>query len=780
MSEGKSFDKKRHVLTVYVKNELVSTVGLDDFNKESITFGRARDNDIIIISSIVSAHHGVFERKNGGYQVQDLDSTNGIVFNGDIRQQVELQNGDSIRIDDANNPHNEGIMLLYSILNLDSEEKWGEYLLKDNDQVTIGRYKASNIFLNHSSVSKNHAKINYKNNVWTIEDLNSTNGTFVNGKIVNAKMVLKTNDIILIADSKIVFKGDKLLYSTFSKGLGIDVLSVMKKVKEKGHLFKGGVHKILVEDVSISIKPGELVALVGGSGAGKSTLMDCMNGFRKATEGQILVNGDDFYVNYESYKSILGYVPQQDIVYDLLTVQKMLDYAAMLRMPEDTLADERKEQIKRTIKSVELEGKEDLVIKKLSGGQRKRVSIAVELLSDPKLFYLDEPTSGLDPGMERNIMYLLKNLSNTGKTILLVTHAMSNLNLCDKIAFMGKGGKLCYFGTPEGALEFFGVREFADIFNMINSDSLEWQKKFMKSNYYIYQKSLSNKKVENVGTNKSKKPKILKQFLILVRRYTRITLSDKQRFIMLIIQAPFIAMLIGIVSKRDSFEVYESSKQVLFTLVCSAIWIGVLNSIQEVCKERTVLKREVAVNLRILPYIMSKVVVLGILCLLQSVLLVSVVSLFIKVPQTSFTGSMFLEVILITCVTAMTATSMGLLVSALVANSDRAMGLAPLLLIPQILFSGVLFKLKGITELISYFAVSRWSMAGFGILFDINKLPLSVTVENPGFPMPKRVVDKMFERSFQNLTINGGILILFGIICLILGIIALNKTLKKS
>jgi uncharacterized membrane protein YgdD (TMEM256/DUF423 family) len=141
---------------------------------------------------------------------------------------------------------------------------------------------------------------------------------------------------------------------------------------------------------------------------------------------------------------------------------------------------------------------------------------------------------------------------------------------------------------------------------------------------------------------------------------------------------------------------------------------------------------------------------------------------------------MFLEVILITCVTAMTATSMGLLVSALVANSDRAMGLAPLLLIPQILFSGVLFKLKGITELISYFAVSRWSMAGFGILFDINKLPLSVTVENPGFPMPKRVVDKMFERSFQNLTINGGILILFGIICLILGIIALNKTLKKS
>ncbi|WP_372998032.1 FHA domain-containing protein [Lutispora sp.] len=773
-------DKNKHVLAVYVKNELVSTVGLEEFDKEHITFGRSRENDIIIVSPIVSAKHGVFEKKDGKYFVKDLNSTNGIIVNGSAKQFAELENGDSIRVDDTSNPHNEGVQLIYSILSRYDEEKWVEYPLKDNDVMTIGRDATSSICLTHSSVSKNHARITYRNSACVLEDLNSTNGTYVNGKPVNNKVSLKANDVILIGDTKIIFKGDRLSYSIFSKGLGIDALKVTKEVKEKGGFISKKGTKVLVDGVSISVKPGDLVALIGGSGAGKSTLMDCLNGFRKATGGQVLVNGDDFYSNYEAYKSVLGYVPQQDIVYDTLTVEQMLQYAAMLRMPEDTTAEERKEQVRKVIKSVELEGRENLIIKNLSGGQKKRVSIAVELLADPKLFFLDEPTSGLDPGMERNIMYLLKNLSNTGKTIILVTHAMANLGLCDKIAFMGRGGKLCYFGTPEGALEFFGVRDFADIFNMINSEPAEWQKKFMLSNYYMYHKSLENKKVETSEAKRTRKASIIKQFTIMVRRYAKITWADKQRFFMLLLQAPFIGMLIGMVSAKDSFEIYESSKQVLFTLACSAVWIGVLNSIQEVCKERVVLKREVSVNLRLFPYIMSKVVVLGTLCLIQSIMLTGIVFLFITFPDVCFTGNMLLEVTFFTFLTAMAATSMGLLVSAMVTNSDRAMGLAPLLLIPQILFSGVLFKLEGVTKIISYFAISRWSMAAYGILFDINSLPLRITVENPRFILPERQIEEMFSRSLQNLMENEGVMFLFTVVCLALGIIALKKSLKKS
>lgn len=780
MVEKTITDKNKHVLTVYVKNGLVSTIGLEEFDKEHITFGRARENDIIIISPIVSAKHGVFEKKDGKYFVKDLNSTNGIIINGLAKQFAELENGDSIRIDDASNPHNEGVQIVYSILSKYDEEKWLEYPLKNNDVVTIGRDAASSICLIHSSVSKEHARITFINGTYILEDLGSTNGTYVNGKSVNNRVSLRANDVILIGDTKIIFKGDKLSYSVFSKGLGIDALKVTKAVKEKGRLMVRGGLKTLVDSVSISVKPGELVALIGGSGAGKSTLMDCLNGFRKATGGQVLVNGDDFYINYEAYKSILGYVPQQDIVYDTLTVEQMLQYAAMLRMPEDTTIKERKEQVKKIIKSVELEGRESVVIKNLSGGQKKRVSIAVELLADPKLFFLDEPTSGLDPGMERNIMFLLKNLSNTGKTIMLVTHAMANLSLCDKVAFMGKGGKLCYFGTPEGALEFFGVRGFADVFNLISSEPVEWQKKFIESNYYIYHKSLENKKAETSAARKIRKASMIKQFTILVRRYARITWTDKQRFFMLLLQAPFIGMLIGMVSSKDSFEVYESSKQVLFTLACSAVWVGVLNSIQEVCKERVVLKREASVNLRLFPYIISKVVVLGTLCLIQSILLVGVVFLFITFPEKSFTGNILLEVTVFTFLTTIAATSMGLLVSAMVTNSDRAMGLAPLLLIPQILFSGVLFKLDGVTKIISYFAISRWSMAAYGILFDINSLPLRITIENPGFVLPEREIEDMFSRSLQNLLENGGVMLLFTVVCLALGIIALNKSLKKS
>ncbi len=771
---------EKHILTVYIKRQLVSTITLDDFGSQSITLGRSRENDIILFSSIVSVRHGTFERKGDRFSIKDLDSTNGLLINGSRSKEAVLENGDSIRIDDESNPHSEGVLLLYSVLNKNNEEKWSHYILKGSEAVTIGRNSENSLVLKHHSVSKLHARIEPSGTDWLIEDLSSTNGTFVNGQAIDKRTSLKLNDVILIADTKLVFKGDRLSYSSFTYGLGIDAIKLTKNVKEKRGLFKRIGTKTLIDNVNISIKPGELVALVGGSGAGKSTLMDCLNGFRRATGGQVLVNGDDFYANYKAYKSILGYVPQQDIVYDTLTVEEMLDYAAMLRMPADTTTEERRAQVKKIIKSVELEGRESLPIKNLSGGQKKRVSIAVELLAEPKLFFLDEPTSGLDPGMERNIMYLLKNLSNEGKTIILVTHAMANLMLCDKLAFMGKGGKLCYFGTPEGALAFFGVKDFTDIFNMINTESEEWQRRFINSNYYIYHKSLQSKSAESKEAKGSRKASIIKQLLILVRRYSRITLSDRQRFFMLLFQAPFIGFLIGIVSKSDSFEVFEPSRQVLFTLACSAIWIGVLNSIQEICKERTVLKREASVNLRLFPYVVSKILVLGVLSLLQSILLVVVVSRFVTFPDKSFTGSMLLDVTAMTYLVAMAATAMGLLFSAFVTNSDRAMGIAPLLLIPQILFSGVLFKLDGVTKWISYIALSRWAMAGYGMLFDINTLPLKLSIENPGFVMPKRELETMFERSIEGFLQNGGILIIFLIVCAIVGIIALNKSLKEA
>ncbi|MCZ7674259.1 MAG: ABC transporter ATP-binding protein [Chloroflexi bacterium] len=221
----------------------------------------------------------------------------------------------------------------------------------------------------------------------------------------------------------------------------------------------GSTQRIILDDVTLSIHPREFVALVGGSGAGKSTLMKAMSGFTPANSGQVLVNGDDLYANFGAYRSILGYVPQDDIIHGQLTVYSALNYAAQLRLPDAPPA-EIETRIQRVIQEVELVGHEEKQVQSLSGGQRKRVSIAVELLAEPGLFFLDEPTSGLDPGLEKKMMYTMRQLADNGRTIILVTHATANIDQCTQVAFMSEGGKLAYFGPPKDALVFFQATDF--------------------------------------------------------------------------------------------------------------------------------------------------------------------------------------------------------------------------------------------------------------------------------------------------------------------------------
>ena len=193
-------------------------------------------------------------------------------------------------------------------------------------------------------------------------------------------------------------------------------------------------------------------------------------GVDRPTSGKVLINGENLYDNYDELKYNIGYVPQEDIVYSNLTLHDTLQYAAKLRMPDNTTRKERNIRIKEVLEIVQLTELENSYIRQLSGGQRKRASIAVELIADPNLFFLDEPTSGLDPGTERSIMLTLRKMAEMGKTVILVTHNTLNLHLCDKVAFFGKGGKLCFFGRPKDALEFFGVDDFVDIYTLLNED----------------------------------------------------------------------------------------------------------------------------------------------------------------------------------------------------------------------------------------------------------------------------------------------------------------------
>ena len=419
---------------------------------------------------------------------------------------------------------------------------------------------------------------------------------------------------------------------------------------------------------------------------------------------------------------------------------------------------------------VELTEHKNTYIRKLSGGQKKRASIAVELLADPKLFFLDEPTSGLDPGTEQNLMKTLKKLAKTqGKTIIMVTHTTQSLNLCDKIIIMGTGGRLCYMGTPEDTLGFFGTDNLVNVYNMVSSDAPMWEKKFSEKNEYSAQESHAEREKIKRGSRGS----LWNQFKVLTARYAELMLHDRQRLALLLAQPIIIAILLGIVAAEKVFDVYEDTKSILFALVCSGIWIGLFNSIQEICKERVILKREYMANLKLPIYILSKYVVQLVLGFIQTLLMLGLFAVIVGIPEKGvIIGSGFVECALTLLLTVMASASMGLIISAFAKNGDRAMTFAPFVLIVQLLFSGILFKLEGAVDVISRVTVSRWAIEGLGCTADLNNL-----VSKTGIP---REAEDLFTHTAAHLWQVWGILLIFVVVFGVLATVMLRSVAKDQ
>lgn len=339
------------------------------------------------------------------------------------------------------------------------------YDLSQNTETFIGRDSLCDIVVDNPQMDLKNTKVVFDGKECFIEDLDSSNGLYVNHNKVHSKK-LEDGDNISLASICLMFYQNKLLYSLPDEGLRIDVIHMNKLVSD----YKFGKTINLLKDISFSILPGEFVAVVGGSGAGKSTLCDAINGRRRATSGNVFYDKNNFYKYEECYQRGLGYVPQQDIMHTDLSVYKTLYYYAHIKMKHKLSKTEIDKIIKSALDDVFLSDKANLKVSKLSGGQRKRVSIAMELLSDPKVLFLDEPTSGLSPDLDYEIMDLLKNLSLKGKTIVVITHNMENVDKCDKIVFLGNGGHLCYCGAPDKLFNFFGVRKYGKIFSLLSDE----------------------------------------------------------------------------------------------------------------------------------------------------------------------------------------------------------------------------------------------------------------------------------------------------------------------
>ena len=698
------------IVTIFDGDKAPYNITLRAGGGPTMSFGRRDGNDIVLSSGLVSRSHGRFEWVDRHWRIVDCDSKNGLIFNERNITSHVLQDGDIIRIDDAGTARPDGVLFLFSYG--DSLDKWRSFPIS-SASISIGRSPDCNIVLPHISVSKLHARIVYEGGRFVLVDNDSTNGIVLNQQQISGRCPLQEKDVISITSSRLIFTSRAVYYCTARRGISVDVADV---VVRRG---SGSKSFITSDHVSMHVRPGELIAVIGGSGAGKSTILNCMCGYLKPTQGHVYINGVDLYRNFDTLKKAIGYVPQSDIVYDNLTLYDMLNYTAKLRLPDDVSPAERERTIATAIQTVELTEKRSSLIKSLSGGQRKRASIAVELLSDPNLLFLDEPASGLDPGTERSLMRSLRRMADGGKTVILVTHSTLQLEMCDKIVFMGRGGKLCFFGSYREALRFFRVDNVIDIYAMITDNAEMWS-----ARYNALAGPVAPPRASGADFPHRSKGR-LKQLGILQSRYLKLVTNDRQRLLLLLIQAPVLALLISLVADGSQFDYGQIqgvniTHNLLFALSCSAFWVGMLNAIQEICKERSVLKREYMTGLSLSSYLSSKIVVLGLMCAVQSLLLTGVFTALLGMPEDGVILSPFMELFVTTFLTALASSAMGLFVSALFNNPDRAMTVAPILLMPQILFSGIIFELGDVAEKFSWLTVCRWCMEGYGTTADLD------------------------------------------------------------
>ncbi len=609
-------------------------------------------------------------------------------------------------------------------------------------QLSVGRAPDSDVRLDGLQISNRHARFVLTNGSVSVEDTGSTNGVYVNGERISGRRNVQLSDVIQIGP--FVLQADSAqgvaVYDTRSK-TRIDCINIAKVVKNRS----GGGSIRLLDDVGLTIQPNEFVGLLGPSGAGKSTLMDSLNGMRPASSGQVLINNLDLYRHLDSLKQSIGYVPQDDIIHRELTVYRTLYYVARLRLSSDVSRREIDQIVNEVMDVTGLSERRDVPISQLSGGQRKRVSIAVELITKPSVIFLDEPTSGLDPATEEKIMKLFRQIAESGRTVILTTHAMENVKLFDKIVVLMRG-KLVFYGAPQEALAHVNAESFKDLYDKLEAPidqqlgaltplpanaskaqkserkrereyiseqvAEDWKRKFTTTEQYRRNvvEPLSGLPRDGRAAAPPKRRMSIfdavRQWGTLTRRYLEVLTRDKFNLLILFGQAPIIAFLTYLVVGAKAPRDFP-----YFVMALVAIWFGTSIASREIIRERAVYTRERMVNLRLLPYVGSKLFVLAGIVSLQCVALYGSLKFF------HYTGLMAvpgwaLPQLFIVLITAMVGIALGLLISAIVKTSEMATSMVPLILIPQILFCGLVGVPENTARVISTVIPATWAFDG--------------------------------------------------------------------
>ncbi|MFF4351065.1 FHA domain-containing protein [Streptomyces sp. NPDC001530] len=686
--------------------------------------GRDPLSDVVIDDARVSWHHAVLRPEADHWTLEDENSTNGTYADGRRVHEWGVGPGSVIRF---GSPSDGPRVVL-----VDRPPPAGERPSRVSmpgatgtfrrpttvrrlpaRTVRIGRRGDNDLVIDDLTVSRRHAELRAgPDGTYEIVDLGSHNGTFLNGQPVERTPVTQ-GDIVGIGHSAFCLVGDQLQEYVDTGQVFLEVQDLTVEA-DRGRI-------TLLDQVSFPVGAKCLLAVVGPSGAGKSTLLNALTGQRPADRGTVLYDGRDLYHDYAELRRRIGLVPQDDILHAQLTVRRALAYAAELRFPQDTGKAERRARVDEVIGELGLEQRVDEPIHSLPGGWRKRVSMALELLTKPSLLFLDEPTSGLDPGMDRSVMHMLRGLADDGHTVIVVTHSVLSLDICDRLLVLARGGKVAYYGPPDDALAFFGYRHWPEAFEAFERDEgRDWAGEYRDSPFH--QEYIDNSTAQphlppappDAAVGPPPEAQSWgSQLGTLVRRYAAVLSADRTFLAVMIVLPCVMGAMARAVA--GSTLTLETAMNVLLILCIGGVLTGAANAVRELVQERVIYQRERAVGLSRSAYLMSKIVVLGTVTVLQAVVL-SLVALFgVDLNAPGGKGVLMpplLEITLAVALLAFASMMLGLVVSAAVTKEEVTMPLLVLLAIVQVVFSGALLKLYGLPgmEQLAVLVPARWAL----------------------------------------------------------------------
>jgi ABC-type multidrug transport system ATPase subunit len=595
---------------------------------------------------------------------------------------------------------------------------------KPPGSATIGRANDNDIVIQDVLASRHHAFLLQSPLGTEIRDAHSVNGTFVNGVRVGSA-VLGEGDVITIGNVDLVFSDGNLIRRT-------------EAATRSGGLEVNGVHfkidgKELLDNISLTARPGTLTAIIGGSGAGKTTLSRLIAGYTRPSAGSVTFEGHNIHAEYATMRSRIGMVPQDDVVHRQLTVNQALGYAAELRLPPDTSKQERAQVVAQVLEELDLTKHADTRVDKLSGGQRKRASVALELLTQPSLLLLDEPTSGLDPALDRQVMLMLRQLADAGRVVLVVTHSVSYLDVCDQILLVAPGGKTAFNGPPSQVGAALGTTNWADIFANVGADPDEANRRFMERDGRRHSEATPAPESpadlgEPVHTD------LVRQFSTIARRQVRLVISDRGYSVFLAV-LPFLIGALSLTVKgpkpglgpADPLGLAPTQPQYIMVLLnIGAVFMGTALTIRDLIGERPIFRREQAVGLSTTAYLLAKVFIFFVFATVQAAIATFIVRLGKGAPTAhppffdSSTFSLFVTV----AGTCVASAILGLMLSAVAQSNEQIMPLLVVSIMSQLVLAGGMIPVTGRAGLnqLSWVTPGRWGYAAGASSIDFPNL----------------------------------------------------------